>query len=40
MELAPTILHQNNHKVEDLDADINTDKAKAKDNDFAWAESQ
>ena len=39
VELAPAILHQNNHEAEDFDADVETDKAEAKDNNLAWAES-
>lgn len=35
VELAPTILHQNNHKTENLDANINADETKAKNNNFA-----
>ena len=31
---ALTILHQNDHKAENLDIDVNADEAKAKDNDF------
>lgn len=34
------IFYQNNHKVENLDANINVDKTKAKDNDFTEAKSQ
>ena len=40
VELAPAISHQNNHKAEDFDADVDADKAEAKNNDLAWAESQ
>ena len=40
VELPLAILQQNNHKAEDLDADNDADKAEAKDNDLAWAESQ
>ena len=40
VELALAILHQNNHKAEDLDAHVDADKAEAKENDLAWAENQ
>ena len=40
VELTPAILHQNNHNTKNLDANINADKAKVKDNDLAWVEDQ
>lgn len=39
-ESASAILHQNDYKAENLDANINVNKAKAKHNDFTWAEGQ
>lgn len=39
VELAPIISHQNKYKAKDLDANVNADKAEAKDNNFAWVES-
>ena len=40
MESAPpTILHQNDHEAEDLDATDETEK-QAKDDNLAWAEGQ
>lgn len=34
----PTVLHQNDHKVEDLDAIANKGEKQAKDDNLAWAE--
>ena len=34
VELAPAISYQNGHKAKNLDIDINTNEAKAKDNDL------
>lgn len=35
MELALTIFHQNDHKANNFDADINANKVRAQDNDLA-----
>ena len=40
VKLAPPILHQNNHEAENLDADVNVDEDKAKENNLAWVEGQ
>lgn len=38
VKLAPRISYQNNPKVDNIDVDVNTDKANINKNDFAWAE--
>ena len=40
VELVHIILHQNNHKTKNLDADINVAKTKVKDNNLLWAKGQ
>ena len=35
VESAPVISYQNEHEAENLDVDVNIDKNKANDNDFA-----